>query len=181
MADPASGVAAPLDGELRPEHHDGVPASATAAREIVKGEPGSARDGRRPAARVGARGGSRPRFRRAVLAANRSADPRVRCLRRAPSRRTSLWRPSGIALRGPSSFPAAQLRSTPRMRPGSARSSSRWALPCWASVTECRRWLLSSAARSRGPRPASSAARRSRSPATAASFCATFLKSSSAG
>jgi GMP synthase (glutamine-hydrolysing) len=39
MADPASGVAAPLDGEVRPDRAPEVPASATAAREIVEGEP----------------------------------------------------------------------------------------------------------------------------------------------
>ena len=39
MADPVADVAAPPDGEVRPDRAPEVPASATAAREILEGEP----------------------------------------------------------------------------------------------------------------------------------------------
>jgi GMP synthase (glutamine-hydrolysing) len=41
MTDPRSGLTAPPDGEVRPERAADVPGSATAAREILEGEPAS--------------------------------------------------------------------------------------------------------------------------------------------
>jgi GMP synthase (glutamine-hydrolysing) len=43
MAEPVAGVAAPPDGEVRPDRAPEVPGSATAAREILEGEPAAPR------------------------------------------------------------------------------------------------------------------------------------------
>ena len=102
-----------------------------------------------------------PRFRGAVLPADRQADPGVRGVRRAASARHRPGPDPGARARRSGPVRAGRRPSTRRGLRSCVPSCSSSGSRCSASATGCRPWCGSSAVAWRGPRPASSAAPRS--------------------
>ena len=140
----------------------GRPKVPRALREVAGGERAAAtgdpaagrpRRGRAAAVRRRAGGGAGAGLRRAVLAADRPPDPRVRGVRRAAAARHRARHGSASAPRGARPLGRARVGLLGGSAPSCDASCSSSASRCSASATGCRRWSRCSAAGSREPRP----------------------------